>query len=179
MIRPSPPALSAAGVLIGALMTLSACTISLAPPGDPGLVEGLNDVNAEALALFSAVSGGASEASFAGLSDDYDQVIGGLDALRLRAEARDVPRLAGAVAERIEDWPGLAAACGGDPTACVNASPASIGEAATTLRTMKADHADGGLEADRPPIYRGAYEASIKQALTIETALADPARGGS
>src|SRR6188768_4071581 len=70
-------------LVVGIVLTLSACNATLAPGYDPELVSDLNAANEQALILFSEVSQGASTARYAALAPTYDALIGKFDALRL------------------------------------------------------------------------------------------------
>lgn len=151
---------------------LAACAINATPPYDPALVAGLRAQNEKALILFSAVSAGAPKAEFS--ARPYDEVIGGFDALRVQAQARNVPPLARKLVAQMAQNGIVAEICGPDPAKavdCINSSPRAIAQITATFRQMKTLHQGQGLAADIVAIQKTQYEASIQQALVVETAL--------
>lgn len=149
-------------------LSLGGCAIRLVPSYDPALVEGLDRLNMRTLSLFGALDGGASATEFSRYEDEYAELIGGFEALAMRAAARPVPQLAGQLAQ----LPGVAALCGGsDAVACVNSSPAALQEVVATLRQMRDVHRRRGLPEDLRHGFKAAYRISIEQALTVEMAL--------
>ena len=151
------------------LFVLTACTIQLAPAYDRALVEGLDQANTETLTLFAAVESGSPAAKFGGYERSYAELIGTFEALRQRAENRQIPPLA----KRISRISMVRDFCDSrtDPTGCVNASPASLRRVAEVLRKMRDRHRSNGLEPDVVGLFRTDYNTAIAQALTVETAL--------
>lgn len=151
---------------------LAGCQASLAPSYDPALIAGVNAANQEALVLFSEVSTGAPTARYATLAPKYDALIGKFDALRLQAEARDVPplgrRIAKALTAKNEQ---LAEICGEDAINCVNASPRSLEAIVNNFARMKTSTRTKDLTAETVTLHKNAYEISIQQVLVVETAL--------
>lgn len=155
-------------ILLWALL-LSACTIQLAPGYDQALVEGLDATNTEALTLLASVEDGSPVTEFGEYADDYAQVIGQFDALRQRAENRQIPPLAKRISKLgiVRDFCNSAS----DPTGCINASPASLKSVLELLRRMRTQHRTRGLAPDTVELFRTGYDTAISQALTVETAL--------
>jgi len=152
-----------------ALILLSGCAIQLVPDYDQALLDGLNDANTEALTLFAQVESGSPADEFPSYARDYAREIGKFGALRQRAQSRYVPPLASRLAEKkiIRDF----CASESNPTGCLNASPESIGEILSGLRTMRDLHRQRGLENGAVVAFRNRYDIQIDQALTVENAL--------
>jgi hypothetical protein len=150
-------------------VALSACTIQLAPAYDDALASGLADAHTSTLTLFAGVEDGSPATEFADYARDYAMVIGQFDALRQRAEARDISPLA----SRLTRLGIVQSLCGRGAEAerCVNASPASITQVLRQLRDMRRQHRTSGLTRDDIQLYRDSYDPAIRQALTVENAL--------
>lgn len=148
---------------------LAACTIQLAPGYDQALVEGLDKANTQTLTLFAAVESGSPTSKFSDYEQNYSELIGTFEALRQRAESRQIPPLA----KRISSIRPVQDFCKSetDPTGCVNASPASLKQVAEVLRKMRDRHRSNGLQPDVVGLFRTDYNTAIAQALTVENAL--------
>lgn len=148
---------------------LSACTVQLVPSYDQALAEGLDEANTEALTLFAAVESGSPASKFSDFEPRYAALIGQFEALRQRAETRQIPPLA----RRISSIRMVSAFCSSeaDPTGCVNASPASLAQVLSLLRRMRDRHRANGLLPDIVGNFRDGYNVAIAQALTVENAL--------
>jgi hypothetical protein len=150
-------------------LVLAACTIQLVPSYDQALVDGLDEANTAALTLFASVENGAPKEKVGDYEDRYSEVIGTFEALRQRAQRRQIPPLAA----RLSKISSIRAFCNaqGDPTACVNTAPTSIGEVLTVIRQMRSTHRDRGLTPGDVVNFRNAYSTPIANALTVENAL--------
>lgn len=150
-------------------VALSACTIQLAPAYDDALASGLAETHSSTLTLFAGVEEGSPATEFTGYSRDYAMIIGQFEALRQRAEARDIPPLA----SRLTRLRVIESICGSgaDAERCINASPASIAEVLRLLRDMRRLHRTRGLTREDIQLYRDSYDPAIRQALTVENAL--------
>ena len=153
------------------LFFLAACTVQLVPAFDAELVKGLNDANEKSQVLFSALSDGPSKDSFDTYKDDYNAIIGKFKALRIRAEARDVPSEAKRLASVLGQSDALQKACGTDASACISSSPASMRAVINTLEQMKKAHAEIGLSGGLVMGFVQQYEIDFSQSLFIETSL--------
>lgn len=154
-------------IAIWSVAALTGCAVQLSPGYDPELVSGLNATNADAMTLFSALENGASKRAFAAHEDSYDSIIGALGALQIQAGARVVPPLSKKAVARLDELIDTNNVCH-DTVPCVNASPAAIGEAITTLSKMKHIHQDNKLTAGIVTLSKNAYVISIGQALAFE-----------
>jgi hypothetical protein len=149
---------------------LTACALALAPAGDADLVARLNGTNEKAQVFFAGLSGGSGPGEFPAKSGEYDQIEGALEALRMRAEARDVPALGLKLATRLPALSAIAE-CQEDPVACVNSSPASLAAAIATIRQMRETHRTAGIATDTAVLFKGQFNPAIAQALAIESLL--------
>lgn len=155
-------------------LTLSACTTQLAPAYDDALLQGLVKADEKALVLFSAVSNGSGKQEFREFSSRYDNLIGTFGSLQNQAKARATPPLAKKLAEQMAKYEILKDVCGGDtgdPGSCVNSSPSAMAEIINTLSKMRETHESQGLKKDIVKLFKGSYDISINQAITVETAL--------
>lgn len=78
-------------VIIIAFMTLIGCTTKLAPSYDKNVVEQLSQLNVDTMVLMATISDGTSGDTFESRVENYNNLIGRLDALALSAGARPVP----------------------------------------------------------------------------------------
>ena len=152
--------------LLSAALFLGACAAILAPAYDAELVEGLSDANEATLTLFSGVSAGATRGNFKNHQESYDAIIGQFDALRVRANAREMP----AVPVKIVSKLGLGAPECGEVADCINPTPAILETLLSGLRRMRDQHRSNGVPDDQVSLYKNGYEISITQALTVERA---------
>ncbi len=96
--------------------------------------------------------------------------------MKNQAQARPTPPLPEKLADQLSKLQILKDICGtdGDPGSCVNSSPSAIVEIVNTLSKMSETHKDKGLKKDIVKLFKGGYDISINQALTVETALKRP-----
>ncbi|WP_017776872.1 hypothetical protein [Paraburkholderia kururiensis] len=73
------------------VLVFSACTIQLAPAYDPTLLDGIQGVNGDIMKLYATTGMGVDKATFAGRQDQYNRIIGTVDALALQSQSRPVP----------------------------------------------------------------------------------------
>ena len=161
-------------VSVPLILFLTACTISLAPPGDKAFVAELNQANQQTLTLFSALEGGGARDSYSKYSKRYDEVIGAFGALETKARARPVPALGQKLITKIARRGRVAEICaakGDDATGCVFATPKILIEIVETLSKMRDLHKSGRLFNGIVVLAKIDYEISIKQALVLETVL--------
>lgn len=150
-------------------LALAACTISLVPGYDQALVDGLDGANAKALTLFASLEGGSTKEEFADYKERYAEVIGTFESLRERSKSRQIPPLA----TRLSKIAIVRDVCDsrGDPTSCLNVTPASLDRVLEVLREVRDAHRAAGIEADTIRPLRRDYQTAMEQALTIENAL--------
>jgi hypothetical protein len=149
----------AAGLFVAAVLT--ACTVQLAPNYDPSIVDGISAASEDAEKLFASVSMGVSAATFAKREDDYNAIIGKLEALRISAESR--PAASGSLflqRHAIKGIPTLAT-----PT------PSVLAEAGKPIAMMRDSDRKRGLTPLLVEGFKNSFEISIQQALTYEKAL--------
>jgi hypothetical protein len=78
-------------LLLSILLITTRCAVSLAPRFDQGIIDNLSITSTEVFQLLSEVSDGTTNADFNKREEEYNQVIGKLDALALQINARPVP----------------------------------------------------------------------------------------
>jgi hypothetical protein len=150
-------------------LTISGCTVQLAPSYDKTIIDGLTAANVETLTLFASVSSGVDGSGYAKREVTYNEIIGEFDALRIQALARPTPR------------PLLAKVFGMGPSE--NSKPTDIEKLDTapsipamesiikTITKMRDDDSKGKLNENLVQGFKRSYEISIDQALTYEKAL--------
>ncbi|NIJ19578.1 hypothetical protein FHS95_001247 [Sphingomonas naasensis] len=151
------------------VFVLAACTIHLAPSYDPALVDGLNKAHTETLTLFAGLETASGPETFPAYQERYASVIGQFEALRQRAEAREIPPLAG----RLVKLKAVEKLCGSgaDATECVNVTPKRLENIVAGLRVLRDRHRTRGLASDSVELARDAYDPAIHLALSVENAL--------
>lgn len=148
--------------------SLASCAISLTPAYDAGLVEALSSANRGALLLFAQLDDDAAKATYPARADRYARAISELEDLQQRAKTRAVPPLA----RRLARSRLFQRVCpGGDPEACLNASPDSIQRADDVLTRMRDEDKGGGLDRGKLKLFKLDYKTAIEQAMTVESAL--------
>lgn len=153
------------------VIVLTACTIQLVPDYDQVLVQGLDQANTEALALFAAVEVETAlpASKFSENEARYATLIGRFEALKQRAENRLVPPLG----SRLVGIRVVRDVCNaeGNGGGCLNVSPASLARVLEVIRAMRDMHRETGLSPARIGFFRRDYDTAISQAITVENAL--------
>ena len=88
------------------------CTVQLAPSPDQSLVTGIRSVNSDIMQLYATVGMGVDKSTFPQRIDQYNKIIGSVDALELQSKTRPVPdsALLQKVDQLIKQWLGANAA---------------------------------------------------------------------
>jgi hypothetical protein len=73
------------------LLIATSCAVSLAPRFDQGIIDNLSTTSIEVFQLLSEVSEGTTSSDFDKREEEYNEVIGKLEALALQINARPVP----------------------------------------------------------------------------------------
>src|SRR6476619_5554639 len=76
---------------LSTLLIATSCAVSLAPRFDQGIIDNLSTTSIEVFQLLSEVSEGTTNAEFGKREEQYNEVIGKLEALALQINARPVP----------------------------------------------------------------------------------------
>lgn len=153
-------------LLLPLLLWVAACSAVFSPAYDTELVRGLGEANEATLTMFSSLSRGGTQSNYSNYRKNYDEVIGKFDALRIRAEAREMPATPTRVVKKLRLSKGQC----GDVSKCINPTPAILETLLSGLNRMRDKHQSSGLPADQVPLYKNGYEISITQALTVERA---------
>ena len=78
-------------LFLNILLIAASCAVSLTPRFDQGIIDNLSTTSTEVFQLLSEVSEGTTNADFNKREEQYNQVIGKLEALALQINARPVP----------------------------------------------------------------------------------------
>ena len=78
-------------IALALTLAVAACTIQLAPAYDPALVNGMRAVNNDIMQLYATTGMGVEKATFPQRVDEYNRIIGAVDALALESQSRPVP----------------------------------------------------------------------------------------
>jgi len=154
---------------------LASCTIQLAPSYDAGIVNGLNQANAQAETLFVTVQSGVTKDTFASRQPQYDAVIGQFSALSVQISARAMPQPPSFLGGKLLPPSDVSQI----PLLKEAPSKGAVDQIVKTLTDMRNDdQSAGSAKTDcssdpKPPVClsKGIYELNFKSALTYETAL--------
>lgn len=155
------------GIFGFVMLALSACAIQLAPAYDKQIVEGLQASSEAALVHYANVSQGAKASDFPKQEEEYNKLIGKLDAIRVLSQSRYVPA-----------FPTRGLFRRFNPTANVAASETNqapsttaIAEMVNTLTALRDKHRDDGLTKGFVKASKNQFETFLDQAMTYERAL--------
>jgi hypothetical protein len=151
---------------VALVLAIGACTTQLAPLYDHALVEGLTSVNAKTMELMASASDGTTKETFANRENQYNNVIGSLDALALQAAARPAPtnHLVTAI-NTMGEAPGAS-----DERQVVSSSTALM-EISKTVSRMREIDKKQGITGREVRAFKGQVLIYMDQALTYEAAL--------
>ncbi|MFZ6658039.1 hypothetical protein [Undibacterium sp. TJN19] len=155
--------------LLGLCISLAGCAIQLAPAYDKTVVDGLAAVNTDTMILLAAMSNGSDKTSFSSRADNYNSLIGRLDALSLQAGARPMPK--NKVTDTINQLldkrgsPALAADDSTPPSAY------AIKKVSETLGKMRDVDRQQGVTAYEALAFKGQVVIYLDQAITYENFL--------
>lgn len=154
--------------LLALWMTLLAsCATQLAPLYDKAIVDGITTANREAMTLFASLSAGSSRDSFAERADNYNRIIGSLDALEIQARARPTPKTS--TLEAVNNWlekRGLPAVSDDDVP-----SATALNRISATLKKMRDTDRKQGVTATEVQAFKNQLAIYMDQAITYEAFL--------
>lgn len=78
-------------IVCALVLLLAGCTVTLAPPYDKALVEGLQKGNTEVMTFLASVTDGTQPETFGQRKETYAKFIGHFDALALQSQIRMMP----------------------------------------------------------------------------------------
>lgn len=95
-------------LVLAAAFVSSACTIQLAPVYDQALVSGIRLVNSDIMELYATTGMGVDQSTFPKRIDQYNKIIGRVDALKLQSQSRPIPdgALLKKVDQAVRQWSG-------------------------------------------------------------------------
>jgi hypothetical protein len=156
------------------MLILAGCAARLLPAYDQATYEDLTDLNAKALALFSALSAGGTPSDYPKYEDQYNELVGGFGAARMTLANRPPPP----IGRKLFGTRLLAKACHGrSAEECLNETPHTLDQIVALFTKMRDVHRQRGLPAEAVSGlngrggFKGQYQIEIAQALTIEAAL--------
>jgi len=155
------------------LWIIASFSTQLSPAYDPSIYIPLTTLNVKAETLFASLSGGGTASNFPTYKETYDQLIGGFSAARMATATREVPPLS----QRLFGSSQVKAACGDDPSDCVNPTPHHLDQVTALLTTMRDTHQQGKLAGELVNGFNGhggfknKYESEMSRVLVFEAAL--------
>lgn len=159
--------------LLSVLWIAAGCSTKLSPAYDQSTYSSLANLNVKAETLFASLSRGETASSFPTYKETYDQLIGGFAAARMTTATREVPPLS----QRLLGLSQVRAACGNDPSGCVNPTPHHLDQVTALLTTMRDTHQQGKLVSELVSGFNGQggfknkYESEMSRVLGFEAAL--------
>lgn len=154
------------GAVIGLLMILAGCATQLVPFYDKALVKGLTYVNIETMGILAATANGTTSDTFEKREDQYNRVIGNLDALALQSAARPAPK--NNVPEAMKKIIGARTIV--DQSQIISSATA-LDEIAKTITKMRDTDRKQGITGLESKAFKGQIIIFMDQALTYEAAL--------
>ena len=152
-------------MLVGLLSTFG-CRTLLAPEYDKAIVESLATTSEKTMSFLASVDQGTSNIDFPKRENDYNDLIGAYDALKIKAKARPIPR--NTATKKINE---LLQAKGSDPISGEYPSGTAFEKISETLQKMKVTDKANGLRPMAILAFKGQIEIYLDQAITYESFL--------
>ena len=165
-------ALSPFSLVAGLLLLFTSCAVSLSPKFDQNIIDELSTSSTEAFQLMAAVSEGTSASDFSKREDEYNSVIGSLEALQLQLEARPMPKnkilekTLGKVNQRLQQR-GMETV----PATDTAPSATAVKHIIENIVKMKATDKRQGVTATELKAFKGNVQLYLDQAVTYESYL--------
>jgi hypothetical protein len=157
-------------IWLSCVLFFTGCAVSLAPKFDQTIVDNLSSTSTEAFQLLAGVSNGASSTDFSKREDQYNSIIGKLEALELQINARPLPhnkavdKIIEKANERLKERNVGTLITVGD----MAPSATAIGEIVKNINQMKVSDKAGSLTATTVQVFKGFVVLYFDQALTYE-----------
>jgi len=162
--------ISLKNIWLSCVLLLSGCAVSLAPKFDQTIVDNLSSTSTETFQLLAEVSNGTSNADFSKREDQYNSVIGKLEALELQINARPLPhnKAVDKIIEKANER--LKARNVGTLITAGDTAPSAtaIAEIVKNINQMKTSDKAGTLTATTVQVFKGFIVLYFDQALTYE-----------
>ena len=159
-------------LIVGLLLFFTSCAVSLSPRFDQNIIDELSASSTEVFQLMADISEGTSNADFDKRNDEYNSVIGRLEALQLQIKARPVPKnkilekTLGKVNRRLQER-GMTTVAVTDTTP----SATAVKHIIENISKMKATDKRQGVTATELKAFKGNVQIYLDQALTYESYL--------
>lgn len=153
-------------VFVGAALMLTACRVQYAPDYDEAIVNKLDTTSEETMVFLESISNGTTKESFGIREKEYNELIGVYNTLSLKAKSRPVPNnnFVKKVNELLK-LKGVSEISGDYP------SSVAFEKIAETLKKMKEQDREKGLNAFVVEVFKGQILAFLDQGLTYENFL--------
>ncbi len=152
-------------MLIGLLSALG-CKTLLAPEYDKAIVESITTTSEKTMSFLASVDQGTSNSDFSERENDYNELIGAYDSLKIKAKARPIPK--NTATKKIND---LLQSKGSDPISGEYPSGTAFEKISETLQKMKVTDKANGLKPTAVMAFKGQIEIYLDQAITYESFL--------
>lgn len=152
--------------LIIALILFASCKTLLAPEYDKAIVEGITATSEKTMKFLEANSAGTYKANYNKRENEYNELIGAFDALKLQTKARPLPK--NVATEKINE---ILKDRGNDPLSSDYPSAFAFEEISKTLRKMKEKDQEIDLKPGAMVLFKGQIEVFLDQAITYESFL--------
>ena len=154
---------------LSTLLIATSCAVSLAPRFDQGIIDNLSTTSIEVFQLLSEVSEGTTNTDFDKREEEYNEVIGKLEALALQINARPVPN--NKTVEKIISKANSSLQRKGSTLISVNeTAPSATALKNVTANVTKMKQTDKlqGITATEALAFKNNIELFFDQALTYE-----------
>lgn len=155
-------------IMIVLVLLLIGCSVTLAPPYDKALVDGIKKTNTDVMTFFALVHGGTKKDTFDQRNETYASLIGHFETLAMHARIRMVPTDTGAV-KKVNAIP--IESGGLDLSSSETPSATALSKISETLTKMREVDQKQGLQVDEVRIFKGQVSIFLVQALTYESFL--------
>lgn len=159
-------------LIAGILLFFTSCAVSLSPKFDQNIIDELGASSTEVFQLMAAISEGTSNADFDKRNDEYNSVIGRLEALELQIDARPIPKnkllekTIGKVNKRLQEK-GITTVSATD----IAPSATAVKHIMENILKMKATDKRQGVTATELKAFKGNVQIYLDQAITYESYL--------
>lgn len=151
-------------LLIGLISTVG-CKTLLAPEYDKAIVETVTSTTEKTMSFLAKVSEGTSNSNFSERENEYNDLIGAYDALKIKAKARPIPN--NIATKKINELLGTR----GNSLSGDYPSAFAFEEISKALKKMKDTDNTSGLKPIAVQAFKGHIEIFLDQALTYESFL--------
>ncbi len=145
---------------------LMGCAAQFVPQYDKAILDGINATNKDMMTLLASVSAGTKKETFPSRADNYNKIIGSLDALEIQAKSRPVPQTkVGDALDQLLKNKGWTVSSSETP------SSVALNKISVAITKMRDTDQQRNLTATEVQAFKGHITIFINQAITYESFL--------